>query len=454
MWGEAFSLRRSEALQDYLSSMPHRNHPLTLDQEQALFHLNEGRQNIFLTGGAGTGKSFLIQRYLKSQTAKIPVLASTGAAAILIGGRTFHSFFGLGVMQGGPQATWEKAMSNKRLKKRLKDVTTLIIDEVSMLSWETLDCAEAIARGLRANDMPWGGIRIIAIGDFAQLPPVSRAMPAEYGGFRSNAKPWAFLGEAWASSGFKRLLLEEVMRTGDQDFLKILEDLRWGNVSVRLKHFLEKQTREYVDGDITHLFPRRNQTDTFNRGRLAEIVSESRKYETIYSGDAKYFDQLKRDAPVPEVLELKKGAHVMIRMNDPKQRYVNGTTGTVVSMKDDVIVVQTDDRQFEIEPTAFSAIDADGNEVAFAKNFPLNLAYASTIHKIQGATLDKLHVDLSALWEPGQAYVALSRVRRGKDVTIMRWSESSIRSDDMVKSFYGKEISKPLTDEVVADEIY
>ncbi|MBN8554853.1 MAG: AAA family ATPase [Deltaproteobacteria bacterium] len=410
---------------------------LTLDQEQALYHLNhQERRNIFLTGGAGTGKSFLIQHFLRSTTEKIPVLASTGAAAILIGGRTFHSFFGLGLMQGGPQLTFEKALTNKRLKKRLKSVSTLIIDEVSMLSHETLDCAEAIARALRTVDMPWGGIRIIAIGDFAQLPPVSRAMPEEFGGYRANTKPWAFLGEAWASSGFKRLILEEVMRTGDQDFLKVLEDLRWGNLSVRLKHFLENQTCEYVDEDVTHLFPRRNQTDKYNLGRLADLSSESRKYETIYSGESRYFDQLKRDAPVSEVLELKKGAHVMIRVNDPRQRYVNGTTGTVVALKDDVITVDTANRRIDIEPFVFGVQDADGNEVAFAKNFPLSLAYASTIHKIQGATLDRLHVDLASLWEPGQAYVALSRARRGKDVTIMRWSPSSIRSDEMVKEFY------------------
>lgn len=413
---------------------------LTLDQEQALFHLEAGKENIFLTGGAGTGKSFLIQHFLKSKSEKIPVLASTGAAAILVGGRTFHSFFGLGIMQGGVSAVIEKARTNRRLKKRLKDIQTIIIDEVSMLSWEVLDCAETIARTLRASDEPWGGLKVVCVGDFAQLPPVKRT--SEFGMTMRNS-PWAFLGDSWARSRFKMCALKEVMRSQDLAFLQILEDVRLGKVSVRVKHFLDHRVKEYVDGDITHIFPRRDQTERFNLGRLAEIDSDSVTYETVYSGDSKYFDTLKRDAPVPEVLELKKGALVMIRTNDPKQRFVNGTIGHVVSLHDDAVDVQTETRRVSIEPFSFSCRDADGNEVAFAKNFPLSLAYASTIHKIQGATLGRVHLDLYDLWEPGHAYVALSRARRADDVTLMRWSEKSIRADEMVKSFYGGVQLKP-----------
>lgn len=432
--------------------MPKKECKLTVDQESALEHLEGGRQNVFLTGGAGTGKSFLIRQYLSGQSRKIPVLASTGAAAILIGGRTFHSFFGLGIMQGGPQAVFEKAMSNKRLKKRLNEIDTLIIDEISMLSWEAIDCAELIASGLRKSDEPWGGIRIIAIGDFAQLPPVSRGPvfdgPGGVGYWKSAptvAKPWAFLGEAWAKSNFKKMMLKEVMRSSDREFLKVLEDIRFGDLSVRVKHFLNTQTREYVDTDVTHLFPRRKQTEVFNLQRLSEIDDESKRYETVYSGDSRYIDVLKRDAPISEVIELKKGALVMLRVNDPKQRYVNGTIGRIVALRDESIDVQTDERRIEIEPFAFGMMDADGNEVAFAKNFPVTLAYASTIHKIQGATVDRVHVDLSGLWEPGQAYVALSRVRKGKSVTIHSWNNRSIIADPMVMSFYSDESPKRVT---------
>jgi hypothetical protein len=410
---------------------------LTLDQEQAFFKLKENRQNLFITGGAGTGKSFLVRHFLDSQPEKIPVLASTGAAAILVGGRTFHSFFGLGAMQGGPQAVFEAALNNRRLKRRLREVSKLIIDEISMLSSETLDCAEKIARALRGSDEPWGGLRIWAVGDFAQLPPVSR----------STTKEWAFLGEAWASSSFKILHLSEVMRTEDQDFMKVLSDLRFGKLSVRLKHFLNSRVRNEVDSNITHLFPRRNQTESFNLKKLAEIPEVSRRYETIYSGDERYFDRLKRDAPVPEVLELKVGALVMLRVNDPRQRFVNGTTGRVLQLKDDAIVIETESRKLEIEPFVFSVQNDEGEETSFAKNFPMNLAYASTIHKIQGATVDRVHLDLSGLWEPGQAYVALSRARRAEGVTIHRWTERSILADPMVAAFYGGEDYEALESE-------
>ncbi|MDB5036597.1 MAG: helicase-like protein [Bacteriovoracaceae bacterium] len=415
---------------------------LTLDQEQAFLNLKENRRNLFITGGAGTGKSFLIQYFLRSQVEKIPVLASTGAAAIIVGGRTFHSFFGLGRMQGGPEQVFTEALKNKRLKKRLNQVSRLIIDEISMISFDTLDVAEKIARALRANDEPWGGLRIVAVGDFAQLPPVSQ----------SRSKEWAFLGEAWAASEFKILHLTEVMRTEDTDFMAVLSDLRYGKSSVRLKHFLKTHTRQEVDGDVTRLFPRRDQTEAFNLGRLAEIPEISRRYETIYSGEQRYLERVQRDAPIPAVLELKKGALVMIRVNDSKQRYVNGTTGRVIALKDEVVTIETDRRTLEIEPFTYSVQNEDGQEVAFAKNFPLNLAYASTIHKIQGATLDKVHIDLLGLWEPGQAYVALSRARRGDDVTISRWSERSILADPMVKSFYGIEVEVPISEEYFSEE--
>lgn len=427
---------------------------LTLDQEQALLHLDDSQQNVFLTGGAGTGKSFLIKHFLSKQEKPIPILASTGAAAILVGGRTFHSFFGLGILQGGHQAVFERAVTNRRLKKRLRDAKTLIIDEISMLSWDVLDLAESIARAIRVSDEPWGGIRVIAVGDFSQLPPVSRGPifdgPGDIGFWKTDAgtqKPWAFFGEAWAKSSFKIMNLKETMRTGDREFLKVLEDIRVGKVSTQVQSFLKRQSRDYVDTDVTHLFPRRKQTEYFNRARLTEIESESKVYETVYGGDQRYFEFLQREAPVPAVLELKVGALVMVRMNDVKQRYVNGTIGRVTALKDEIVEIDVEGRRFEIEKFAFGTMDADGNEVAFAKNFPLSLAYASTIHKIQGATVDRLHVDLTGLWEPGQAYVALSRVRRGKDVTIASWSEESIKSDPMVMSFYSGERPKMQTQE-------
>ncbi len=415
------------------SSVSQKSEGLTLDQQQGLYHLLQGSENLFITGGAGTGKSYVIRHYLgKAGLGKsVSVLASTGAAAILMGGRTFHSYFSLGIMNGGIQATFERTLKDRRLKKRLREASLLIIDEVSMLSFEALDCAELIARTLRDNQKPWGGLRIIAVGDFAQLPPVST----------TSQKPWAFLGEAWANSSFRTIVLRESMRSEDPEFLKILQDVRVGELSHRVSAFLENQTQSAAQERIenfetTFLFPRRYQTDEFNMAKLAEIPGNTRSFETIYSGAAHHVEKLKRDAPVSEILTLKKGARVMLRVNDPKQRFVNGTCGEITDFKDGKIRINITTREIDLEPMTFSILDDDGFEVASARNFPVGLAYASTIHKIQGATLDRIHVDLKSLWEPGQAYVALSRVRRSQDVTISGWSKGSIRTDPLVNQFY------------------
>lgn len=401
---------------------------LTPSQAEGFKDLMEGEENVFLTGGPGTGKSFLIKRFLDECPDEVPVVASTGAAAILIGGRTFHSFFGLGIMQGGNEAVVEKALKNKRLRKRLKDVKTLVVDEVSMLSGDTLDCAEKIASMIRRSAHPWGGIRMIVVGDFAQLPPISRG----------RDKEWCFLSVAWKRSRFKKVVLREVKRTEDAGFLEVLEDIRWGRVSERVQAFLNERlsTGDGVDSEVPHVFPRRAQTDAFNRARLNEIGFKSRFYPTEYGGKDIYIDRLKRDAPIPEILELKESALVMLRMNDPKQRYVNGTVGTVEGMEDDLLLVRVGSRVVEIEPFTFTVLDDEGEEAAYAKNFPVTLAYANTIHKMQGTTLERCHISLRALWEPGQAYVALSRARSGDGITLIDWDPSSIRADSTVQKFY------------------
>ncbi len=387
-------------------------------------------ENIFLTGGPGTGKSYLISEYLKFMPEKIPVIASTGAAAILVGGRTFHSFFGLGIMQGGLHMVVDRAIRNGRLRKRIKDTRTLVIDEISMLSREAVDTAECIARQVRDSEKPWGGIRIIAVGDFAQLPPISK----------NAEKEWCFLGNAWIRSAFKRVTLNEVKRTDDAEFLDILEDIRWGRVTERVHAFLNDKLAqpEEIESDVPHLFPRRAETDAFNKARLDEIREPLIKLETEYGGDERYIERLMRDAPIPPSLELKKGALVMLRVNDPKQRYVNGTVGRVEEIAENTMTIDLGHRTVEIEPFAFTVLDDEGDEAAYARNFPVNLAYASTIHKIQGTTLERLHVSLKQLWEPGQAYVALSRARSAKGITLMGWDVHSIRADHQVKAFYEK----------------
>lgn len=406
--------------------------PLNACQSSAL-ELLDGHENVFLTGVAGSGKSHLIRHYLRAKdTDECPVLASTGAAAILVGGRTLHSFFGLGVLQGGAEATIERALKNSRVVRRVKKIRGVVIDEVSMLSGETLRAAEAVCRLARGKSIPWGGVKVIAVGDFAQLPPVT------LGGL---PRDWAFKSSAWERSGFAPAVLRTIVRTKDSAFLEVLNRVRDGVVDEGVRAFLserERAGRAPGEFDGTRLFPHRETTERYNLQRLGALEGEEEAFTTLYIGSEKHAEDLRKHAPIPEVLRLKEGALVMVRQNDPQGRWVNGSLGHVRRIRKEWLTVELHSGlEAELEPASFSLLDAEGHEVASARNFPVNLAYATTIHKAQGMTLDAVMADLRNLWEPGQAYVALSRARTAEGLRLAGWAPASIRVDPLVREFYG-----------------
>lgn len=398
---------------------------LNSDQLYALEILN-GQDNVFLTGAAGSGKSFLLKHYLKGKD--IPILASTGAAAIIIGGRTFHSFFGLGIMEGGVEATVARAVKNKKLLARLKKTKTIVIDEVSMLSGSTLRAAEAIAQKALNNQAPWGGLRIIAVGDFAQLPPVNPF---------SRTKEWAFLDSVWPTSSFTSIVLNEIMRSSDAEFLEVLRRVRLGQVDKTVSDFLNSRLNVQPTGDFTRLFPHRADVESYNLKQLHELKHETFSFQTEYSGKTADIEKFQKNSPIADLLHLKKNALVMIRQNDPVGRWVNGTLGRIETIANHCLKIKLDGgRTIELEKADFTLLDADGHPVVTARNFPVTLAWAMTIHKAQGTTLDQMHVDLRKIWEPGQAYVALSRVREPHGLFIEGWSQSAIFCDPQVISFH------------------
>lgn len=405
----------------------------SLDEEQIeAFNILQSGENVFLTGGAGSGKSYVIRQLMRLHDSKtLPILASTGAAAVLLGGRTFHSFFGLGILEGGVEATFERACQDARLAKRLNQVEGVIIDEISMIPGEVLDLAERIARNARESNHPWGGLRVIVVGDFLQLPPVTRF---------NQKRVWAFESSAWAMSHFQEVVLKKNQRTTDSDYLKVLNEIRWGHVTPFVKEYLNWKLRDHDEEDrSTRLFPRRDQSEIFNQKKLAQISHPEIKIPSIYLGEPRLVEALKRNSPIPEELVLKEGCQILFVQNDPNKRWVNGTKGTVVSVAPDKIVVEKESfRHVTVDKAQFSLQDSEGKVVASVINFPVILAYATTIHKSQGATLDDLWVDLSRLWEPGHAYVALSRLRTGQGLKLLRWSEKSIISDLSVKEYYKK----------------
>jgi ATP-dependent DNA helicase PIF1 len=428
----------------------------TFDQQRALEVL-QSRDNGFITGGAGTGKSTVIQQFMreyhlnaeknpeknsaKNNDEQIAVLASTGTAAILLGGRTFHSFFGLGIMEGGPDYIVERALKHRGIVQRLRKTGTILLDEISMIGAPEFSTAERIARKARNNSAPWGGLRIIVIGDFTQLPPVVRQnRDVDLFSDVEPGKPWCFLTDTWRDSEFTPVYLKTVVRSHDAEWNEILNELRWGQLSKHAQEILRGHTHSVpLDFQGTRLFARRNSVERLNQDRLTMLSGNAREYNTIYIGNAQKVDDLKRNAPIPEVLILKEGALVMFRQNDPDYKFVNGTQGTVVKMENEVITVELlNGRRIEVKPATFSLLDAEGATVATATNFALNLAWACTIHKAQGATLDKVHADLKGVWEHGQAYVALSRVRSLDDLSLEGLSPKSFKVDEAVRAFYSR----------------
>lgn len=408
------------------------NTPIELSTEQAkALDLLHSGENVFLTGGAGSGKSFLIRHYMKDLDSKeIPILASTGAAAVLLGGRTFHSFFGLGVMEGGPDATYERAAKDNRLLGRLRKVEGIIIDEISMIPGQALMIAEALAQKARGSRLPWGGMRIVTVGDFAQLPPVTP----------NGQRDWCFLNQVWEQSGFQTVVLSHNQRVSENIFLDVLSDVRNGKVTDRVRDFLNDHLQDHdEDHPGTRLFPRKLNAEKFNQKKLDELAEEEVTIESIYFGSEKHIEYLMKTAPVPIKLVLKLGCRVMFLQNDPQRRWVNGTRGIITDIAVDKIIVKKDNgREVQVDKTSFAMQDAEGNITASVIQFPLTLAYATTIHKSQGATLDDLWCDLSSLWEPGHAYVALSRLRSSEGLHLIGWNPRSIIVDPKVLNFYSQ----------------
>lgn len=254
-------------------------------------------------------------------------------------------------------------------------------------------------------------------------------------------KEWAFLDDSWKKTQFTSIALETIMRSEDSDYLSVLNHVRNGLVNDEVETYLNSRTNPDIDDleqvEATHLFPHRETAENFNLKCLSELKKPLQKFPTVYTGKDRFVEQIKKNAPIPEVLQIKESALVMTRMNDPQLKYINGSLGTILKISSEEITIQLKNgRIVKIEPATFSLLDANGDPIATATNFPITLAYASTIHKAQGATLDGMVCDLRRLWEPGQAYVALSRLRKGSDLTLTGWDAASIRVDPDVITFH------------------
>lgn len=373
-----------------------------MTQDRALEVLKSG-VNVFLTGEPGAGKTHTINRFvewLRAERQGYAITASTGIAATHIGGVTIHSWSGLGIADKVSDYLLQKLENDHFACKRIQSPSVLIIDEISMLDATFIDNLDKILRHMRGSEKPFGGIQVVFVGDFFQLPPVVKEGPTRF----------AFESEAWEAAAPAVCYLTEQHRQSDPLFLEILSSMRAGTSTKAHKARLLECTR--AERPETRLFTHNNDVDHINNRELRRIKGEEHLYRMEESGNEFLVRRLKTSCLAPEKLTLKVGARVMFVRNNFDIGYVNGTVGVVESFDSDglPVVLTTDDRRLTPVMEEWR-VEEYGVVKAYIRQIPLRLAWAITVHKSQGMSLDAASVDLTRAFEHGQGYVAISRVR-------------------------------------------
>ena len=379
-----------------------------MNQGLALEILLSG-QSALLTGPAGTGKTFVLNQFIKLakyEGKHVSVTATTGLAATHLGGTTIHAWAGIGVSDTIGNGFVEHMAKGRR--EIIEKTDVLIIDEISMLHDYRLDMVDEVCRLVRRKDEPFGGIQVIMSGDFFQLPPVNRDGSRE-GGFVVNSNVWQELEPVI-------LYLDEQFRQREgDDLLDILTSLRGNDLRRRHAELLLARTdvAPPEDAKLTELHTTNVDVDRINELQLAKLGGDELIYQQHSTGSANYVENLQRSVLAPSVLTLKQGALVMAVKNDPNRRYANGSIGTVVDFEpgtDYPVVEFLNGKTVTMQPDTWELRDGDKKRASISQ-VPLRLAWAITVHKSQGMTLDAARIDLRKAFVPGMGYVALSRVK-------------------------------------------
>lgn len=393
-----------------------------MEQSRAL-EILKGGNNVFLTGPAGSGKTYILNQFIEwlhSEGKKVAITASTGIAATHIGGVTIHSWAGIGIKDKFTNQDLDDLMQKEYLHKRFKETNVLIIDEISMLHSYRLDMVDAILRMIRQDPRSFGGMQVVLTGDFFQLPPINRKnTPKQY---------FAFEARSWEEAHFAVCYLDRIYRQEDDPLLTILQEMRAGQVSEDSAEMLMERMQEEPPDYIvpTRLFTHNIDVDKLNLDELKKIDGVSHKYYMKTTGLKNYVATVRKYCMAPAELVLKEGAQVMFVKNNFSEGYVNGTLGTVIEFDGDMPIVETTEgKRIEVHQETWAL--EQGNEVmAEIAQLPLRLAWAITVHKSQGMTLDAAEMDLSKSFVAGMGYVALSRVKslsglylRGANQTVL-----------------------------------
>lgn len=394
-----------------------------MKQQTALDILKMGH-NVFLTGPAGSGKTYLLNQYidyLKKKNIRAAVTASTGIAATHMNGITIHSWSGIQIKDVLTDADFKKLSNKQFFKQKLKSTKVLIIDEISMLHAHQLDMVNSVCKRFKNPLLPFGGLQVILCGDFFQLPPV-----AKYG------QKGRFVTEsfAWSEMNPRVCYLEEQHRQEDQQMLKVLNDIRSSTHDDRTLGIILTRQNQPIKNSIkpTKLFTHNLSVDAINDFELQKIKEDPVVFKMTSGGLEDLIKTLKGGCLAPENLILKKGAVVMFVKNNFDRGYVNGTLGKVMGFDEEgfPIVKTYQGQTIHAQPEGWSIDGHDDKPLAWIMQVPLRLAWAITVHKSQGMTLDAAEIDLSKSFEYGMGYVALSRVRRLDGIKLLGINEAAM----------------------------
>ncbi|KAI5755217.1 hypothetical protein M8J77_015084 [Diaphorina citri] len=407
------------------------NTKLTEEQKEVLQAAVSG-QNIFFTGSAGTGKSFLLRCLLSALPPDFTAAtASTGAAACLIGGITLHSFAGIGSGEGTFERCLELA-KRPQVAQNWRKFKYLVIDEISMVEKDYFEKIEKIARIIRNNnDEPFGGLKLIFCGDFLQLPPVVTG--------KSSSKKFCFQSEAWARCNLRSFILQTVHRQADPKFVSLLNNIRMGRVTDDIVQTLKLTAKNELEKDgiiPTQLCCRTNEAETINNNKLAQLTGTEKRYDSVDSvSDSK---TLNDQTPVSRVLVLKEGAQVMLLKNiNVGSGLVNGARGFVLKFSPEgaPVIKFKSGLVHTLQPEKW-VVKCPNGTLLTRRQYPLKLAWAFSIHKSQGLTLDCVEMSLARVFEAGQAYVALSRAQSLASLRVVDFNPEQVFANPDVIKFY------------------
>lgn len=413
-----------------------------MSQDEALNILKLG-YSVFLTGAAGTGKTFILNQYidyLKLNNIHIAITASTGIAATHINGQTIHSWSGIGIAEKLDTKLIDKLLQTEKLYKKYNNLKVLIIDEISMLHGSRLDMINTLFKKFKDNNLPFGGVQVIFCGDFFQLPPVIKNNSLNTLFTDNNQdnileKEFAYNSKAWQELNPIICYLEKNYRQSDDELNLILNQIRENSNQEEIYNKLlassisTKPTLNKKKVDILKLYTHNIDVDSINlRNYLKLDKRKEYTYNLSESGNKNMLEFLKKNCLAPESISLRLGTKIIFIKNDKSRRYQNGTLGKVVDFdtKQMPIVETYDGDKLILSPDSWQSVDDNGKVQAEISQLPIKYAWAITIHKSQGMTLDAAEIDLSKAFGTNMGYVALSRVKSLENINLIGLNQKSL----------------------------